>query len=146
MSICLWYESICARGNQPSTCARLVMQCIAQWPKSSAPLHETTFRCHGARRGPLLYSPDYLDIARSDDIILQAFYARVVELLKERPKVRAEDVVINLVEDESEDWSFGTASGSTRCCRGISGSRGVCGWVRTMSGVNEDAFAQDKNV
>jgi 4-oxalocrotonate tautomerase len=56
----------------------------------------------------LLYSPDYLDIGRSDDIIFvqitllagrdaakkQAFYARVVELLKEKPKVRPEDVVV----------------------------------------------------
>ena len=73
----------------------------------------------------LLYSPDYLDIARSDDIIFvqitllagrdaakkQAFYARVVELLKDKPKVRPEDVVITLVEDKPEDWSFGNGVG-----------------------------------
>lgn len=73
----------------------------------------------------LIYSPDYLDIARSNDIIFvqitllagrdaakkQAFYARVVELLKEKPGVRPENVVINLIEDKPEDWSFGNGVG-----------------------------------
>jgi 4-oxalocrotonate tautomerase len=57
----------------------------------------------------LVYSPDYLDIARSNDVIFvqttllsgrdaakkQAFCARVVEQLKEKPIARPEDVVIN---------------------------------------------------
>jgi Tautomerase enzyme len=61
----------------------------------------------------LVYSPDYLDIARSNEVIFvqitlssgrdaakkQAFYARVVELLNQRPKVRPEDVVIKLSEE-----------------------------------------------
>ena len=64
-------------------------------------------------------------IARSNDIIFvqitllagrdaatkQAFYARVVELLKQKPGVRPEDVVINLMEDKPEDWSFGNGVG-----------------------------------
>ena len=73
----------------------------------------------------LIHSPDDLDIERSDDIIFlqitllsgrdaakkQALYARVVELLKEKPKVRPADVVFNLVEDKPEDWSFGNGVG-----------------------------------
>jgi 4-oxalocrotonate tautomerase len=73
----------------------------------------------------LLYSPDYLDTACCDDIIFvqitllagrdaakkQAFYSRVVELLKEKPKVRPEDMVINLAEDKPDDWSFGNGVG-----------------------------------
>jgi phenylpyruvate tautomerase PptA (4-oxalocrotonate tautomerase family) len=69
----------------------------------------------------LVYDRGYLGVARGDDVVLvqialsggrdtakkQAFYVRVVELLKEKPKVRPEDVVINLVEDKREDWSFG---------------------------------------
>ena len=57
----------------------------------------------------LVYCPDHLDIASSNDVIFgqttllsgrdatkkQAFYARVVEQLKEKPKARPEDVVIN---------------------------------------------------
>jgi 4-oxalocrotonate tautomerase len=67
----------------------------------------------------LVYDPGYLGVARGDDVVFvqivlsvgrdtskkQAFYARVVELLK--AKVRPEDVVINLVENKREDWSFG---------------------------------------
>jgi 4-oxalocrotonate tautomerase len=73
----------------------------------------------------LVYSPDDLDIARSNDVIFvqitllsgrdaakrQAFYGRVVELLKEKPKLRPEDVLINLVESKPEDWSFGNGVG-----------------------------------
>jgi 4-oxalocrotonate tautomerase len=69
----------------------------------------------------LVYDPGYLEIPRDDDVIFlqvalsagrdaakkQAFYARVVALLKQTPGVPPEDVVINLVEDKREDWSFG---------------------------------------
>jgi 4-oxalocrotonate tautomerase len=67
------------------------------------------------------YSPTYLGIARSDDLILiqitanntrstdqkKAFYRQVVENLKEDPGVRPEDVFINLIEVVKENWSFG---------------------------------------
>lgn len=69
----------------------------------------------------LVYDPGYLGVARGDDVVFvqivlsvgretakkQAFYVPVVELLREKAKVRPEDVVINLVEDKREDWSFG---------------------------------------
>jgi 4-oxalocrotonate tautomerase len=69
----------------------------------------------------LIYDPGYLGVARNDEVIFvqivlatgrdtakkQAFYARVVELLKEQAQVRPENVVIHLVEDKREDWSFG---------------------------------------
>lgn len=67
------------------------------------------------------YDPNYLDIARSDDLVMiqiacnntrtveqkQAFYARVAELLSEEPGLRKEDVLINLLETAKENWSFG---------------------------------------
>ena len=67
------------------------------------------------------YSPTYLDIARSDDLILiqltvsntrnvaqkQALFRQIVENLKASPGVRPEDVFINLVEVDPANWSFG---------------------------------------
>lgn len=69
----------------------------------------------------LIYDPNYFDIERTNDIVIiqitlskgrsteqkQAFYARVAMLLQENPGMRPQDVMINLVEDMREDWSFG---------------------------------------
>lgn len=69
----------------------------------------------------LVYDPSYLGIARGHGVIFiqitlnagrtvdarKALYARIVELLKESPGVRPEDVLINLVETQKENWSFG---------------------------------------
>jgi 4-oxalocrotonate tautomerase len=68
-----------------------------------------------------VYSKDYLDIQRSDDLVLiqitanntrtvemkQALYKRIAERLAESPGVRPEDVFVNLVEVPKENWSFG---------------------------------------
>ena len=69
----------------------------------------------------LIYSPDYLDVERTDDVVFvqitlnegrpvekkKALYAKIVELFAEDPGVRPEDVVINLVEVEKANWSYG---------------------------------------
>lgn len=69
----------------------------------------------------LIYDPNYFDIERTNDVVIiqvtlskgrsteqkQAFYARVAALVQENPGMRAQDVMINLVEDTREDWSFG---------------------------------------
>jgi len=74
----------------------------------------------------LIYDPGYLDIERTDDIVLvritlgagrgteqkQAFYARLAALLREDPGVRPEDLAIVLVENTREDWSFGNGEAS----------------------------------
>jgi phenylpyruvate tautomerase PptA (4-oxalocrotonate tautomerase family) len=74
----------------------------------------------------LVYNPDYLDIQRSDDIVLiqitlsagrsteqkQAFYARLAALLREGPGLRPEDLTVSLVENTREDWSFGNGEAS----------------------------------
>jgi 4-oxalocrotonate tautomerase len=68
-----------------------------------------------------VYSKDYLDIQRSDDLVLiqitanntrtvemkQALYKRIAERLAQSPGVRPEDVFINLVDVPKENWSFG---------------------------------------
>ena len=67
------------------------------------------------------FSRSYLDIARSDDLVIiqitanntrtleqkKAFFKRAVDLLAENPGIRSEDVFISLVEVAKENWSFG---------------------------------------
>jgi phenylpyruvate tautomerase PptA (4-oxalocrotonate tautomerase family) len=69
----------------------------------------------------LIYDPSYLDIARSDDVLLvqitisagrslelkKALYARMVGLLAESPGIRKQDLFVSLVEVAKENWSFG---------------------------------------
>jgi 4-oxalocrotonate tautomerase len=69
----------------------------------------------------LQFSKTYLDIARSDDLVIiqitanntrtleqkKALFARIAELLSQNPGLRKEDVFINLVEVPKENWSFG---------------------------------------
>lgn len=69
----------------------------------------------------MVADPEYLGIQRSDDVVFiqitlnagrsveqkKALYARIVELLREGPGVRPEDVLVNLVEVARENWSFG---------------------------------------
>lgn len=68
-----------------------------------------------------IYDPSYLDIQRSDGLIIiqitlnqgrttekkRALYRKIVESLHQELHVRKEDVLINLVEVASENWSFG---------------------------------------
>ena len=67
------------------------------------------------------FDPNYLDIARSDDLVIiqiacnntrtveqkKAFYQRAAELLSQEPGLRPQDVFINLLETAKENWSFG---------------------------------------
>jgi phenylpyruvate tautomerase PptA (4-oxalocrotonate tautomerase family) len=71
--------------------------------------------------GRLLYDPAYLGVQRTDDVVFiqvflsagrraeqkSAFYARTASAIAQRAGMRAEDVVIVLVENTREDWSFG---------------------------------------
>lgn len=67
------------------------------------------------------YSPTYLGVARSDDVVFiqitanntrgleqkKALFSRTAQLLGESPGLRPEDVFINIVEVDKENWSFG---------------------------------------
>jgi 4-oxalocrotonate tautomerase len=69
-----------------------------------------------------LFSPNYLGIARSDDLVViqltvsntrtveqkKALFRRIVERLATNPGLRPEDVFINLVEVLPANWSFGS--------------------------------------
>lgn len=67
------------------------------------------------------YSPSYLGIARSDDVVFiqitanntrsveqkKALFRRIAELLGQSPGIRPEDVFVSLVEVAKENWSLG---------------------------------------
>ena len=68
----------------------------------------------------LIYDPNYLDIKRTDDIVMiqitlnqrtqqvkLALYKAIAERLAKNPGLRPEDVLISLVPVSPEDWSFG---------------------------------------
>jgi phenylpyruvate tautomerase PptA (4-oxalocrotonate tautomerase family) len=71
--------------------------------------------------GNFVYDKQYLNIERSDDLVLiqitlnntrtleqkKALYQRMADELAESPGLRREDVFINLVEVLKENWSFG---------------------------------------
>ncbi len=77
-------------------------------------------------RGDMVYDPTYLDIARSDDVVFiqitlnagrsvelkRALYWRIAELLGNNPGIRPQDVLINLIEVQKENWSFGNGLAS----------------------------------
>lgn len=67
------------------------------------------------------YDAHYLGVERGDDLVIiqltvsntrnveqkKALYRRIVERLGADPGLRPQDVFINLVEVEKENWSFG---------------------------------------
>ncbi|RPJ21315.1 MAG: tautomerase family protein [Chloroflexi bacterium] len=69
----------------------------------------------------LVYDPEYLNIQRTDGIIViqitlnegrtldlkKAFYKQLAERLHAELGIRMEDVFISLVEVKKENWSFG---------------------------------------
>ena len=72
----------------------------------------------------LIYDANYLDIERSDGIIIvqiflaagrslekkRTLYREIAERLARECQVRTEDVFINLVEGAMENWSFGNGA------------------------------------
>ena len=67
------------------------------------------------------YDPTYLGIARTGELVViqivlnagrttetkRALYARIAEKVGQRPGLRHEDVLVNLIEVPRENWSFG---------------------------------------
>lgn len=67
------------------------------------------------------YGPSYLGIQRSDDIVMiqiaanntrtveqkKEMFRRIAQLLGESPGIRPEDVFVNLIEVQKENWSLG---------------------------------------
>jgi 4-oxalocrotonate tautomerase len=69
----------------------------------------------------MIYDPTHMNIQRSDDVVFiqitlaagrtpevkRAFYKRLVALLAEKPGLRPQDVVVNLVDTPRENWTMG---------------------------------------
>ncbi len=69
----------------------------------------------------LIADPTYLGVDRSDDVVFiqitlnagrsiemkQALYKRLAQLVSTQAAIRAEDIIINLIEVPKENWSFG---------------------------------------
>jgi 4-oxalocrotonate tautomerase len=69
----------------------------------------------------LIYDPTYLNINRTDDVVIiqitmsagrtlevrKALFRRLADLLHQEAGIRREDVFVNLVETAKENWSFG---------------------------------------
>jgi 4-oxalocrotonate tautomerase len=69
----------------------------------------------------LIYDPNYLGIARTDDAVFiritlrrgrtadlkRALYREIATRLGENPGVRSQDVLVVLAENDLADWSFG---------------------------------------
>jgi 4-oxalocrotonate tautomerase len=67
------------------------------------------------------FSKTYLDIARSDDLVIiqitanntrtveqkKALFAKIAELLSINPGLRKQDVFVSLLDVPRENWSFG---------------------------------------
>jgi phenylpyruvate tautomerase PptA (4-oxalocrotonate tautomerase family) len=72
-------------------------------------------------KADFIYDPEYLNISRTDDLVIiqitmsvgrtlevrKALYRRMAEVLHQEAGLRKEDVFINLVEVAKENWSFG---------------------------------------
>jgi 4-oxalocrotonate tautomerase len=86
-----------------------------------------------------VYGADYLGIQRSDDLVMiqltvsntrpveqkQKLYRRIIERLTESPGLRAEDILINLVEVLPENWSFWLGEAQYAFRRGLFWGRAV---------------------
>lgn len=71
--------------------------------------------------GDLVYDPSYLDVPRTDGIVMvqitlnagrtvemkKAFFAKAAEYVHAAAGVRQEDLLVSLVEVTKENWSFG---------------------------------------
>ena len=111
------------RGGKPAAYRKAILEGLYQAMRETFDVPEgdrfMTISEHD--RPDFSYGADYLDIARSDDLVIiqltvsntrtvaqkKALYRRIVERLTENPGVRPEDILINLVEVRPENWSFG---------------------------------------
>ncbi|WP_407154173.1 tautomerase family protein [Bradyrhizobium sp. STM 3557] len=87
----------------------------------NVPEHDRFMVINEHHEDNLVFDRSYLGIERSDNFVIiqltvsntrtqqakQAFYARLVERLRQRPGLRPEDVFVNFVEVVKENWSFG---------------------------------------
>ncbi|NRS50050.1 tautomerase family protein [Brevibacillus sp. HB2.2] len=101
----------------------IISQCIMSALRDHFSVPENdffqVFHAHG--QSEFYYSPDYLNIARTDRLLYiqitcgsgrsrdqkRAFYKNLSVLLSIQCNIQEEDVFVVLLETEVEDWTFG---------------------------------------
>lgn len=85
------------------------------------PINDQFQLFHEYKKQHFIVDRTFMDMARSDDTIIiyitlktgrtitmkEQFYQRVTANLEKNPKIRKEDVMIILVDNALENWSFG---------------------------------------
>lgn len=114
---------ISLRAGKPPAYGRAIADSIYQSLRETFNVPDQDFFATVDELAPrdFIYDRSYLDIARSDDLVLiqltvnntrtveqkKALYRRIVERLGKSPGLRPQDVFINLLEVAKENWSFG---------------------------------------
>jgi phenylpyruvate tautomerase PptA (4-oxalocrotonate tautomerase family) len=102
---------------------RAMAESVQQALVETAGVPEKDFFCavHEVPPEDFRFDPTYLEIPRSKELIFvqivlntgrtvevkRALYARIAEKVGQRPGIRHEDVMVNLIEVPRENWSFG---------------------------------------
>ena len=95
--------------------------CLALHETFDVPQDNQFMTIHEHEQGNFRYGASFLDIKRSDDLVYiqitanntrsleqkKRLYQRITNLLGQNPGIRSEDVFINLVEVNKENWSLG---------------------------------------
>jgi len=111
------------RRGKPAACRKAILEGIYRAMRATfeVPEEDRFMVISEHDQTDFAYSPTYLGIARTDDLVLiqltvsttrprekkQALFRQIVENLKADSGLRPEDVFINLVEVLPENWSFG---------------------------------------
>ena len=114
---------ISLRKGKSAAYKKALMQGVYQALRESfnVPEDDQFMMIHEHDEADFIYGKQYWDIARSDDLVIiqltvsntrtveqkKALYAHIVQLLVKNTGIRAEDVFINLIEVNKENWSFG---------------------------------------
>lgn len=110
------------RGRSPEDCKEIMNQTyLAMRETFDVPDEDRFMMLHEHEAHQFDYGPDYLDIHRTDNLVIiqitandtrttdqkKALYSDICKRLAASPGVRPEDVFISLVEVSKENWSFG---------------------------------------
>lgn len=114
---------ISLRAGKPAAWRRAIMQQTYRAMRETfdVPEDDRFMLVHEHEADNFDYGPGYLGIARSDDLVIiqitvsntrsvarkKALFARIAELLAVDPGLRPQDIFINLLEVQKENWSFG---------------------------------------
>lgn len=114
---------IAMRAGKPEAYRQAIFDSLylAMRETFDVPEHDQFMTISEHDSGNFRYGANYLDIARSDDLLLiqitvsnsrdlaqkRALFRRIAQRLGENPGVRPQDVFVNLVEVAKENWSFG---------------------------------------